>query len=254
MFKKAKAKSKLAEAQSAKTRAELFTKELVVKDLLKQKLKNMEKLFVKANKEYLDDNISDASEAAESYYAKREYESFSSRSYAPVWVRAETPEAWSVRITGLSYDMCSSIVSKKELGYQYAYMALNAGGTPLDPSFWDFPLISESERFSNKDMSVHENVKKLCEGIDPLHRSEAPAYTFQSNIDELNKKDSKVSAVGGCDVTDGVPSVRCMALNARVDGLPLQTLVLYWGESPDGDIDFDKCTYDDPNVYKLIST
>lgn len=36
MFKKAKAKSKLAEAQSAKTRAELSTKELVVKDLLKQ--------------------------------------------------------------------------------------------------------------------------------------------------------------------------------------------------------------------------
>ena len=36
MFKKAKAKSELAEAQSAKTRAELFTKELVVKDLLKQ--------------------------------------------------------------------------------------------------------------------------------------------------------------------------------------------------------------------------
>ena len=152
--------------------------------------------FGVANKEYLDDNISDASEAVDTYYARREYESFSSKSYAPVWVRAETPEAWSVRVTGLSYDMCSSIVSKKELGYQYAYMALNAGGTPLDPSFWDFPLISESERFSNKDMSVHENVKKLCEGIDPLHRSEAPAYTFQSNIDELNKKDSKVSAVG----------------------------------------------------------
>lgn len=36
MFKKAKVESELAEAQSAKTRAELFTKELVVKDLLKQ--------------------------------------------------------------------------------------------------------------------------------------------------------------------------------------------------------------------------
>ena len=213
--------------------------------------------FGVSNKEYLDDSISDASEAAASYYAKREYESFSSKTLAPVWVRAETPEAWSVRITGLSYDMCSTIVSKRELGYQYAYMALSAGGTPLDPNYWDFPLIDEKKRYSNKDMSVFENVKELCESIDPLHRSVPPAYTFQNKYSELNKKDSGISSVGGeCGADDGVPSVRCMAYSARVDDLPLQTLVLYWGNVDNDGGDLPICQpgtcrniHDEPTEY-----
>ncbi len=185
-----------------------------------------------SNSEYLDDKIESSEEASESYYARREYESFTSRTFAPVWVRAETPDAWSVRVTGLSYDMCASLVSKRELGYQYAYVALNNGGVPVDPNFWDFPLVTS---YSNSDIADHDNLKKLCEEVDPKHRAVPPAYTFQKDINRLNAENSNITSVGGCSVEDGVPSVRCMAFNARVDDLPLQTLVLYWGPKTDED-------------------
>lgn len=180
-----------------------------------------------SNKDLLDEVYKDSGEASQSYYARREYESFSSKSFAPVWTRAETPNAWTVRVTGLSYDMCMSLVSKREMGYQYTYMALEG-----DPSYWDMPLATS---YTNEDMKDNEKVKSLCQEIDPAHRSMPPAYTFYKGIKRLNKEGSNITSVGECEMEDGVPSVRCMAYNARVDGLPLQTLVFYWG--PDDSTD-----------------
>ncbi len=179
-------------------------------------------------------------ESATDYYERREYEAFSSKIFAPVWVRAETPEAWSVRVTGLSYDMCASLVTKRELGYQYVYVALNDdSGNPVDPNYWDFPLVTS---YSNSDIKDHDKVKALCEAIDPGHRSVPPAYTFQKNISLLNKDGSNITSVGECKIENGVPSVRCMAFSARVDNAPLQTLVFYWGaKAEDEPIPFETC-------------
>lgn len=177
-----------------------------------------------------------AEDATRFYNERREYESFTSKVYAPVWTRAETEKAWSVRVTGLSYELCEMLVTKRELGYDYVYPALrDDSGNPLDPYYHDFPLVED--KYSNEDIKNHDNVKKLCEVIDPKHSGMPPVYTFMKDLSTLNKEGSKITSVGDngeCSASEGIPSVRCLAYHARVDEKPLQTLVFYWGKG-DGD-------------------
>ncbi len=177
-----------------------------------------------------------ADDAARFYNERREYESFTSKVYAPVWTRAETEKEWSVRVTGLSYELCEMLVTKRELGYDYVYPALrDDGGNPLDPYYHDFPLVED--KYSNEEIKNHDNVKKLCEVIDPKHSGIPPVYTFMKDLSTLNKEGSKITSVGDngeCSGANGIPSVRCLAYHARVDEKPLQTLVFYWGKG-DGD-------------------
>lgn len=177
----------------------------------------------------------DAADAMRFYNERREYESFTSKVYAPVWTRAETKNAWSVRVTGLSYELCEMIVTKRELGYDYVYPALrDDAGSPMDPHYHDFPLVED--KYTNEDIKNYDNVKKLCEAIDPKHSGMPPVYTFIKDFKTLNKEGSKITSVadnGECSGANGIPSVRCLAYHARVDEQPLQTLVLYWGKTED---------------------
>ncbi len=177
----------------------------------------------------------DAADAMRFYNERREYESFTSKVYAPVWTRAETKDAWSVRVTGLSYELCEMIVTKRELGYDYVYPAFrDDAGAPMDPHYHDFPLVED--KYTNEDIKNYDNVKKLCEAIDPKHSGMPPVYTFIKDFKTLNKEGSKITSVadnGECSGANGMPSVRCLAYHARVDEQPLQTLVLYWGKTED---------------------
>ena len=175
----------------------------------------------------------------------RELESFDTLVGAPAWVRAENENFWTVRMTGLSYSMCEKILSKSELGFDYAYVALQGGDKmPMDPSMEDFSGVTEKYRNpqkikageeGEKKISTPEQIQKICSILDETKGSIAPVQTYIRNID--NPKVAGIAPGMEGSVCQDKKSIQCLASGARVLNeetdkveLPLQTLVLYFGK------------------------
>ena len=198
------------------------------------------------------------SKAREIYNQRREKESFFGKVMAPVWVRAESEEAWTVRVVGLSKKMCKNLVSKRELGYEKAYIALRTDkNTPKDPIEPDEHLVTDY-KYTNEQMADPTNVETLCSKIDELNSDIPPVqkYLKVAPLPGSNKIAESVASIYNSDRCSNPKSIECLAGGAAVDEKPLQTLVLWWGKTkdiiipsnPDGCIPGRPVTYDAPDV------
>lgn len=176
----------------------------------------------------------------------REYESFNTLLDAPAWVRAEDEFNWSVRVTGLSYSLCEKLLNKSDLGFDYAYVALQNPNSqmPLDPIMGDFSGVDNANKYANPakeiegGISTKEQIEKVCALLDPSKGSIPPAQTYIRNID--NEEKTTVASGTAEGVCRDKKSLGCMAAGARIYNektkqvdQPLQTLVLYFGSGDD---------------------
>lgn len=176
----------------------------------------------------------------------REYESFNTLLDAPAWVRAEDEFNWSVRVTGLSYSLCEKLLNKSDLGFDYAYVALQNPNSqmPLDPIMGDFSGVDNVNKYANPakeiegGISTKEQIEKVCALLDPSKGSIPPAQTYIRNID--NEEKTTVASGTAEGVCKDKKSLGCMAAGARIYNektkqvdQPLQTLVLYFGSGDD---------------------
>ena len=176
----------------------------------------------------------------------RELESFDTLLDAPAWVRAEDENNWTVRVTGLSYSLCEKLLRKSELGFDYAYVALqNIDKTPADPLMGDFAAVLKDNKYANPDrdgedgVATVEQIEKVCAMIDPTKGHTSLAQTYIRNLE----KEGETGVAPGADAyCSDKKSLACMAFGARLYNpetkeidLPLQTLVLYFGQKG-GDI------------------
>ena len=175
----------------------------------------------------------------------REHESFDTLLDAPAWVRAEDENNWTVRVTGLSYTLCEKLLYKSDLGFDYAYVALQSqSGSPMDPFTPDFLNILKENKYANPErggeegIATKEQIDKVCTMIDPTKGNISLAQKYLRNLEDEDKTDS---APGAGSVCKDKKSLACMAYGARVDTgeknedgskkmIPLQTLVLYFGQ------------------------
>lgn len=176
----------------------------------------------------------------------REYESFNTLLDTPAWVRAEDEFNWSVRVTGLSYSLCEKLLNKSDLGFDYAYVALQNPNsqTPLDPIMGDFSGVDNVNKYANPakeiegGISTKEQIEKVCALLDPSKGSIPPAQTYIRNID--NEEKATVASGAAEGVCKDKKSLGCMAFGARIYNektkqvdQPLQTLVFYFGSGDD---------------------
>lgn len=188
----------------------------------------------------------------------REYESFNTLLDAPAWVRAEDEFNWSVRVTGLSYSLCEKLLNKSDLGFDYAYVALQNPNSqvPLDPIMGDFSRVDNVNKYANPakeiegGISTKEQIEKVCALLDPSKGSIPPAQTYIRNIDNEEKTTVASGTAGG--VCKDKKSLGCMAVGARIYNektkqidQPLQTLVFYFGSGDDMPINPPDCVGDD---------
>ncbi len=175
----------------------------------------------------------------------REHESFDTLLDAPAWVRAEDENNWTVRVTGLSYTLCEKLLYKSDLGFDYAYVALQSqSGSPMDPFTPDFLNISKENKYANPErggeegIATKEQIDKVCTMIDPTKGNISLAQKYLRNLED---EDNPETAPGAGSVCENKKSLACMAYGARVDTgeknedgskkmIPLQTLVLYFGQ------------------------
>ncbi len=175
----------------------------------------------------------------------REYESFDTLLDTPAWLRAEDENNWTVRVTGLSYALCEKLLIKKDLGFDYAYVALqNADKSPSDPLMGDFSLVGKENKYANPDrggeevVATREQIDKVCSMIDPTKGNISLAQKYIRSLGDENKTGIAPGAEAVCE---NKKSLACMAYGARVDVgeknedgskkmTPLQTLVLYFGK------------------------
>lgn len=188
----------------------------------------------------------------------REYESFNTLLDAPAWVRAEDEFNWSVRVTGLSYSLCEKLLNKSDLGFDYAYVALQNPNTqiPLDPIMGDFSRVDNVNKYANPakeiegGISTKEQIEKVCALLDPSKGSIPPAQTYIRNID--NEEKTTVASGTAEGVCKDKKSLGCMAVGARIYNektkqvdQPLQTLVFYFGSGDDMPINPPSCEDED---------
>ena len=138
---------------------------------------------VKCELEVFEDGSSaEVCNDADVYYSKREYESFDTLTYAPVFVRAESSCVWSVRIVGLSNKLCKDIVRKRTLGYDYVYRAqTDSKGLPRDPAWNDF---NPETAYKNEAMANSTNIDALCQLIDPTDATRPLVQEYYDQLDD----------------------------------------------------------------------
>ncbi len=103
---------------------------------------------------------------------RREMESITTPANVPVWVRMERPGAFTVRMTGVSYDMCKQLV-QNDTGYSFAYV-LGKGEAPRGSDL--------KENFPSGDLLISENaVDRLCVRVDETRGSIAPVQAEADN-------------------------------------------------------------------------
>ncbi len=172
----------------------------------------------------------------------REYESFNTALGTPVWVRAEDENNWSVRITGLSYSACEKLLKKNDLGFDYAYVALQNTGdkAPIDPEYGDFDMVDNSDKYANPKkslaggISTENQIEKVCSRIDASKGNTSLAQTYINNINDIKMTGIALGTTES--VCGDKKSLSCMAYGARLynpetnqKDIPLQTLVLHFG-------------------------
>lgn len=189
----------------------------------------------------------------------REHESFDTIMATPVWVRAEDEKNWSVRITGLSYSACEKLLKKHELGFDYAYVALQntVDKTPMDPEYGDFSKVASLNKYANPErdakggVSTDEQIEKVCLMVDGSKGKYSLAREYITHID--NPEKTGVAYGTKQTVCKDKKSLACMAYGARLynpetkkKDIPLQTLVLHFGK---GDKKSNKVVLPPPNMF-----
>ena len=172
----------------------------------------------------------------------REHEAFNTVLGTPVWVRAEDEQNWSVRITGLSYAVCEKLLQKHDLGFDYAYVALQNwhDKTPADPESGDFSKVGVADKYANpqKDIkggfSNEAQIEKICSMVDASKGKDSLAQAYLQNINDAEITGVTNNTAG--TICKDKKSLACMAYGARLynpetkkKDIPLQTLVLHFG-------------------------
>ncbi len=105
---------------------------------------------------------------------RREVESILTPANVPVWVRMERPGAFTVRMTGVSYDMCQELV-RQDSGYSFAYV-VDAGEATNKADL--------KEQFPSGDLLLSKNaVDRLCSRVDATRGFVAPVQAEAENPD-----------------------------------------------------------------------